>query len=304
MSTSRGKRPIGLITDFGDGPYQGIMKAVIASIDPNVKVIDLDHWVPSYSITAGAYIVANSFFWMPKGSVIAVVVDPGVGFGRNPIVVETENYIFVGPDNGVLYPAIVRDGFKSAYIIEYSRIKNLVPVKFRGQLRSGEWQISNTFHGRDVFAPAAALIASGTISPSDLGDPVGLEKLKKLSIEHLEVVNGYYRASVVYIDKFGNVALSVKPNMLPIRKWRSVSIKTPAGMFRARVAETFSEVPANELLIYVNSFGFIEVAVNRGNAAQRLGLEVDMKVSIIPMEWERGEEARGEEESARESYAF
>ncbi len=278
------KRHIGLITDFGEGPYQGIMKAVIASIDPDVKVIDIDHWVPSFSVTAGAYIVANSYHWMPRGSVVVAVIDPGVGFSRAALAVETNNYVFIGPDNGVLYPAVVRDGFKRAVAIDYRRIEDLVPLKFRGVLHDGRWSISHTFHGRDVFAPAAALIASGSVDLDDLGKPVEFERLRKASIDHVEHVNGYYRVNVVYIDKFGNVALSAKPHMVQLKKWSTVGVKTHAGMYYAKVVNTFSEAPGSDLIIYVNSFGYLELAVNRGNAAHKIGAEIDMKVTLIPME--------------------
>ena len=294
------KRHIGLVTDFGDGPYQGIMKAVIASIDPELKVIDLDHWVPSFSVTAGAYIVANSYHWMPRGSVIVAVIDPGVGFSRAALAVETSNYVFIGPDNGVLYPAIIRDGFKRAVAIDYRRIEDLVPLKFRGVLQEGRWVISHTFHGRDVFAPAAALIASGAVDLEDLGRPVSLERLRKASIDHVEHVNGYYRVNVVYIDKFGNVALSAKPQMVPLRKWSVVGVKTHAGMFYARVVNTFSEAPGSDLIIYVNSFGYLELAVNRGNAAHKIGAEIDMKITLVPME-ERGARRGGTVEAGEEA---
>jgi len=295
------KRHIGLVTDFGDGPYQGIMKAVIASIDPELKVIDIDHWVPSFSVTAGAYIVANSYQWMPRGSVIVAVIDPGVGFSRGALAVETSNYIFIGPDNGVLYPAIVRDGFRRAVMIDYRVLEDIVPLKFRGVLPEGRWVISHTFHGRDVFAPAAALVASGSVDLEDLGKPVELEKLRKATIDHVEHVNGYYRVTVVYIDKFGNVALSARPHVVPLRKWSIVGIKTHSGMYYARVVNTFSEAPGSDLIIYVNSFGYLEIAVNRGNAAHKIGAEIDMKVTLIPMEEKGGRRGGASLEAGEEA---
>lgn len=275
---------IGLITDFGDGPYQGIMKAVIKSLSPDLDVIDIDHWVPSFNVIAGAYIVLNSYYWMPKGSVITVVVDPGVGSSRKAIAVETTNYYFVGPDNGVLYPAIARDGFERAVVLSAERVHRLALERARFSLPGSTWPLSNTFHGRDLFAPAAALIASGAADLEDLGSRIDYGQLKRVTLDHVERVNGGFRAVVLYIDKFGNVALSIKKQKIDLAKWRKMIITTPRGAsFQAKIASTFSDVAVDDMVVYPNSFGYLEIAVNRGNAAKRMRVEIGDKLALNPI---------------------
>ncbi len=280
------RRLIGLISDFGEGPYAGIMRAVIKGIDEDLEIVDIDHSVPSFSVTAGAYVLAHSYYWLPRGSVLVAVVDPGVGSARHALAVETANYTFIGPDNGILYPAAARDGIKAVYRLDESKVIARAKIKFSGSLPGEKWVLSRTFHGRDVFAPAAALIASESASPEELGERLPAEAIVKASIDHAERVNGAIRAQVVYIDKFGNLALSIRPEKLAggIDRYKRYMLDTPTGLHQVRRVSTFSEANPGEIVIYVNSFGHMEIAINRGNAARRLGLEIDMKVSLIPRE--------------------
>ena len=274
---------IGLITDFGLSPYTGIMRAVIKSINPEAEVIDIDHSVPNFNVLAGAYVLYSSYRWMPVGSIIATVVDPGVGSAREAVIVETNTYTLIGPNNGVLYPVVEAEGYRRGVSIDYSRLAEKVVSEFRGRMTHGRWIISHTFHGRDVFAPAAALLSKG-VDIEELGRPIDKRSLKKVRLDHVEKHEEGYRVSVVYIDKFGNVALTAKPGLLGMHRWKVVAIQTPTGTFNAVVGRTFSEATPGDLIMYVNSFGFVEIAVNQGNAARRLGVEIGEKITIIPME--------------------
>lgn len=271
-------RPVGIITDFGDSPYTGILRAVIRSLTGE-NPIDIDNSVRSFSVISGAYVAANTFMWMPKGSVILVVVDPGVGGSRLPIAVETSSYYFVGPNNGVLYPAIARDGFRRAVALDTDKVRVEASKVFKGKLPQGEWPLSATFHGRDVFAPAAALISTGADIGS-LGDEIQLDDLVKTSIDYVEPSNGVYKADIVYIDKFGNVALSARKHSIPLRLGSRVAIETLQGLYTMVYERTFSSVSPGELVLYVNSFGHLEIGVNQGNAAKKLGVEVGERVTI------------------------
>lgn len=272
-----------LITDFGEGPYTGILKALIKSINSGLEVYDIDNTVPSFKITAGAYILANTYYWTPKGSIIVAVVDPGVGTSREAVLVEAGDYVFVGPNNGILYPAVQREKFKRGVSLIPARVVEAAASRFKGKLPEGKWPLSNTFHARDVFAPAAALYASG-VDMELLGTPIEEAKLKRLILERVEEVEEGYRLKVVYVDKFGNVALSARQGVLAINSWQRVMVSTEAGSIPAVVGRKFEDAQTGELVLYVNSFGYLEIAVNQGNAARRLRVDVGDPVVITPIE--------------------
>lgn len=274
---------VGLISDFGEGPYTGIMRAVLKSINPRLEIVDIDHSIPSFSITAGAYVITHSYHWLPRGSVIVAVIDPGVGTSRVALAVETENYVFIGPDNGVLYPAIVSDGIKRVVALNESKVNSLAKMRSKSPLKQHAWPISRTFHGRDLFAPAGALIASGYADLDDLGEPYSLDRIRRSTLEHVEKINGStYRVTVVYIDKFGNVALSLRPKKIGLRlsMYRNATIKSNIANSKARIGKTFADVNPGEVIIYENSFGHLEIGVNRGSAAKKIGAEIDTKLEI------------------------
>ncbi len=276
------RRHVALVTDFGDSPYTGVLRAVIKSIEPEIPIIDLCHCVPSFSILAGAYIVYNTYNWTPRETVITVVVDPGVGTSRPALAIRAGDYFFVGPDNGVLYPAISKEGYNYGVELDPARVASRAQALFRGKLPGKTWQISDTFHGRDVFAPAAALIAIG--EPLDeLGTPISQSDLKKLSLETVERAEEGYRVKVVYIDKYGNIALSAMRGAIPIRQWQRIAVSTKEGTFQALVGRKFSDVSPGDLVIYVNSFGFIEIAANLDSAARRLGVSIGDKITLTPL---------------------
>jgi len=280
----RARRGIYLLTDFGESPYTGVLRALARSLlGDDATVVDLDHSVPSFRVIAGAYVLANTYYWAPRGSVIVAVVDPGVGGPREAVLADTGDYVLVGPNNGLLYPVIAREGLKLLVELDMDRVVALAKERFRGKLPQGKWPVSYTFHGRDLFLPAGALVAAG-VDPLELGEPMERERLKKIVIEYVERVEAGYKARVVYIDKFGNVALSAKPGLMPIHQWRRVYIQTQTEQHVAHVGRRFSDVRPGQLVIYVNSFGHVEIAVNQGNAARKLGVEIGDTLVVAPIE--------------------
>lgn len=274
-------RFIGLITDYGYGYYSGVLKAVIKGVNEGVEVIDIDHEIPGFNVIAGAYIVRVSYYWLPKGSIIVAVVDPGVGGSRKAIAVEAGDYVFIGPDNGLLYPAIVAEGFKRGVELLPGKVSKLVRSKFKGKAGE-EWALSATFHGRDLFGPAAALLTLG-YSLGELGVPIGFNDIERLDIEYVEPQGLSYRVKVVYIDRFGNTVLSCKPQQIGFSLEGEYEIGAGGRTFRVSPAVKFSDVREGELLLYVNSFNFMELAVNRGSASQKLGLRVGDTITIRPL---------------------
>ncbi len=256
---------VGLITDFGDSPYTGIIRAVARCL--GAEPVDLDHSIPNFSITEGAYVTLSTYKWLPKGSSLSVVVDPGVGGPRRPVLVETRNYYFAGPDNGVLYPAAVEDGVSRVYVLDPDRVAGIVRERARCPGFLEGWRVSHTFHGRDLFTPAAALVATGE-EPSRLGVEVDPDSLVALNVVWEKESEDRVTVKVVYIDKFGNVALSTR-RALP--EGAEVEIVTGRGYsWRAMAGRTFSDVDEGKLVLYENSFGFLEIAVNKGSAAELL----------------------------------
>ncbi len=278
------KRGLYLLTDFGDSPYTGILRALARSImGDDAVVVDIDHSIPSFRVVAGAYVLLHTYYWTPRGSVIVAVVDPGVGGPREAIAVEAGDYILVGPNNGLLYPVISREGLGRIVELSMERVVEEAQKRFRGKLPQGKWPLSHTFHARDVFLPAGALIASG-VDMELLGDPMERDRLKRVVVEYVERVEAGFKARVVYVDKFGNVALSAKAGLLPLSQWRQVYIQTPSDQHVAAVGRKFSDVRPGQLVVYVNSFGHVEIAVNQGSAAKKLGLDVGDTVVLTPIE--------------------
>jgi len=267
------RRPvIALLTDFGyhDG-YVGTMKGVIASIAPHALLIDITHGVKPQSITGASLILWGSYRYFPHGTIFCVVVDPTVGTERYPIVVHTKHYTFVGPNNGVMSWAFDEDGVKIAIKIT-NRHFMIQPV-------------SQTFHGRDIFAPVAAYIACG-VKLTEFGDEIPeheLERLPKLSARR---IGDRLVAEVVHIDWFGNAITSL--HMLEFKQWLAdVAPKAWKARVRGvefdRLSNAYGDVPVGKPLIIFNSYGLLEIAVNCGNAANELGIKMGDEIVIEPM---------------------
>jgi S-adenosylmethionine hydrolase len=243
-------RWVSFTTDYGtlDG-FVAAVKGVIAGIAPDATVIDVTHRVPAQDVRRGAAVLAQTAPWLPPAVHLAVV-DPGVGTQRRGIAVVAGRGVLVGPDNGLLLPAAdALGGMTAAY--------ELADPAYRLA------EVSATFHGRDVFAPAAAHLCLG-LDPARLGPPVA--DPVRLPAPTVHIGPGEVRAEVLSVDGFGNVQLAAT----------GLGGLTGAVRVRGRpatVGRTFADVPAGELVVLADSAGHVAVAVNRGDAAARLGVE-------------------------------
>jgi len=251
---------ITLTTDFGTDSYVAEMKGVIYTINPSAKVIDASHSITKYSILEAAFFIYRMYKYFPPHTIHLAVVDPGVGTSRLPVAIESESYFFVGPDNGIFTLAIKEQELRKIVVIEEERIKSLTSQFL--QLPS----VSCTFHGRDIFAPAAALIDKG-IEIEKLGYEI--EKLTKLEVS---------ADQVVYIDSFGNVITTCKGDF---KVGENVVVEVKGKKHLARFVRTFGEVEEGKMLVLKGSSGYLEVDVNKGNAAKMLGVKVGEKIRIL-----------------------
>jgi S-adenosylmethionine hydrolase len=254
---------ITFLTDFGlQDDFVGTCHGVIATIAPDARVIDVTHGVRPGHILQGALVLANTLRYMPAGVHLAVV-DPGVGSGRRPLALrDGQGRLHVGPDNGLLLPAAdVFGGVAQAHELanaDYS----LQPV-------------SRTFHGRDLFAPAAAHLAAG-VALEELGPQVDPEALVRIEIPQAEVGQNRIRATALVVDRFGNVALNLRREQLgdaELGAGTRVELISRGERFYAVSARTFADAPRGALILYEDSYGSLALAVSRGSAAQLLRLE-------------------------------
>jgi S-adenosyl-L-methionine hydrolase (adenosine-forming) len=254
---------ITFLTDFGlQDDFVGTCHGVIATIAPDARVIDVTHGVRPGHVLQGALVLANTLPYMPAGVHLAVV-DPGVGSGRRALALRDEQGRFhVGPDNGLLLPAV--DAFGG--VAEAHELANadysLQPV-------------SRTFHGRDLFAPAAAHLAAG-VPLEKLGPPVDPDALVRVEIPQPEVGQNRIRAVALVVDRFGNVALNLRRDQLEqanLAAGTRVEINSRGERFFAVFARTFADAPRGSLILYEDSYSSLALAVSRGNAAQLLRIE-------------------------------
>ncbi len=261
--------PVAILTDFGyRDHYVGAMKGVIATIAPIARVIDITHGIPPQSVTAGAIALAQSWRFFPKRTVFLVVIDPGVGTTRLPIAIETKaGARFVGPDNGVMSLAAKDAGIH--------RIVELRAPKYRLE------NVSSTFHGRDIFAPAAAWLSVGTPITS-LGPTI--REMKQLLIASPTQRGKTLVGEVIYVDGFGNLVTNIDRATLENfgASFRAASLLvrigkgTPMEIFQA-----YGDVPSGAPLATLGSFELLEIGVRDGSAASRFGLSEGAPVSVI-----------------------
>ena len=254
---------ITLLTDFGilDG-YVASMKGVILNICPDAKLVDISHLIAPQSVRSGAFVLYACYEYFPHGTIHLAVVDPGVGTERGAVAIRTRSCFFVGPDNG-LFSMILRK--ETGW--EARRLENR---QFR---RS---PLSSTFHGRDLFAPAAAHIARGvrfdTLGPAC--DPVSPHW------DEPSIGKGEVRGEVIHVDRFGNAITNVLSETLekqaPVEKWMITAEKSAISS----IEQTYGGVRTGEPLALTGSAGFIEIAVNQGNAASELELGLGTRVTF------------------------
>lgn len=251
-----------LLSDFGpSSPYPAAMKAVLAR-RTSLTLVDISHDVPRHDIRAGAFLLYSAVPHFPAGTVHLAVVDPGVGTERKPLVVVSGGQMFVGPDNGLLMPAARRLGSPTVHTMTDPMI-----------LRPG---VSSTFHGRDIFAPAAALLLEGT-PPEAIA--LATAEFVDLDFGSGRTINGGVAGQVIYVDPFGNLVTNV-PNGLWVEHRGPVAIQVGARRGSGRSARTYGEVSPNRLAVVGGSDGLLEIAVREGSAARRFAAAAGMAVRI------------------------
>jgi S-adenosyl-L-methionine hydrolase (adenosine-forming) len=258
------RRPIiTLTTDFGmSDHFVGTMKGVILGICPEAHIVDISHDVGAFGINEGAYLVAQAYRYFPRGTVHVVVVDPGVGTSRRPILADAAGQHFVAPDNGVLSFIYAREKHKVRWITaEKYFLKN----------------VSQTFHGRDIFSPAGAYLASGVV-PAKLGKPI--TDYMRLHIEKpVRTARRGWTGAVLKIDHFGNLITNFPADEFPELDRRPFEISVGLQMVE-RLARNYAECGPGELFVIIGSSGYLEISSSQASAAKILGCGVGAPVEL------------------------
>ena len=261
------------LSDYGlSDDFVGVCHGVIAGVYPEARVIDLTHGVPRGDVLAGALILGSTLPYLPAGVVLAVV-DPGVGGDRRAVALRAEDgRMFVGPDNGLLSLA-------------YAIAGGVVEAVDIGRSPFALQPVSATFHGRDIFAPVAARLASGA-PLTDAGEPFDPAGLVALELPRARVSDGVIVAQALDVDAFGNVQLDVEGDEITrfgLAVGQDAEVTAAGGRpTPARYVRAFADAGPDELLLYEDSYARLAVAVNQGSAASRLGLAVGDQVRIRP----------------------
>jgi S-adenosylmethionine hydrolase len=258
---------ITLTTDFGHkDSYVAEMKAVILSISRGATIVDVSHEIEKFNTRMGAYVLACAAPYFPKGTIHVAVVDPGVGTARRALIAQTDRGFFVGPDNGVLGLALRSQKMKC--VREITNWKLMMP------------RVSNTFHGRDIFAPVAAHLANG-VPPSEFGPEI--HDFVMPDIVSPVSRRGGVVGEVLHIDGFGNMVTNFSETDLEkLRNKPFVTVRFGKARLSLRVCRTYAEAKPHELLAIAGSHGFLEFSVNLGSASQRLKAKVGDEVVLRP----------------------
>jgi hypothetical protein len=272
-----------LLTDFGlSDAYVGTMKGVILGICPDAHLIDLTHTIEPQNVRQAAYVLFTAYRYFPPHTVFLIVVDPGVGTARRPIAVETDHGVYITPDNGAL-----------SFVLPHVQIRHTIV------LQNPDYQlatVSQTFHGRDIFGPAAAHLASG-VPITNLGP--NTSRLYTFPEPRLEITSTQIRGEVLHIDHFGNIITSIgrliwtgphtlhlqpqfghaHPGLPPVVDAVRCTITVGAQTVQT-IHKTYSEVPPGTLAALVGSSDQLEIGVNQGNAAQHLSASIGDPVIV------------------------
>jgi S-adenosylmethionine hydrolase len=262
-------RFISFLSDFGlADDFVGTCHGVIKRIAPDAEIIDVTHGIAPQAVLPGALILRNTLPYLPPGVHLAVV-DPGVGSTRRPVILRDGNGdLFVGPDNGLLVPAAELGGIESAHELANPAYA-LEPV-------------SRTFHGRDLFAPAAAHLALG-VEPAELGPPLAHDALARLDIPRPNVRGDVIDASVLYVDRFGNMQLNLTRDDLDrfgIVPGTRFELEVARERYYATAARTYADARPGEIVLYEDSYRNVAVAINRGSAAEMFAAQPGQNVRL------------------------
>lgn len=261
---------ISFLSDFElDDEFVGVVHGVVARLAPDTRVIDVTHRIPRGDVRAGALALSRAIQYLPEGVVLGVV-DPGVGTERRALAVETQWGWFVGPDNGLLSPAVTMVG-GAGRIVSIENTEAMIP------------SAGATFHGRDVFAPAAALLSSGGASLDELGPEVDPETVVPLLLPLPEASAGRVSGEVLWVDVFGNCQTNIGPDDLAqagIAPGTPITLRAGASVSSLRWVKAYGEVEEGESLLHVDSAGLMAVAVRGGRASDQLNLAPGMGLTL------------------------
>jgi S-adenosyl-L-methionine hydrolase (adenosine-forming) len=261
---------ITFLSDFGlQDDFVGTCHGVIKRIAPAAEILDITHGIPPQQVLQGALVLANTLPYMPAGVHLAVV-DPGVGSHRRPLALRSgDGRLLVGPDNGLLLPAA----------------DSLGGVQEVHELANADYaldSVSRTFHGRDLFSPAAAHLALG-VPLAQLGPPIDPQALVRLDVPRAEVGQNRIRATVLYVDHFGNMQLNLKRAHLDeagVLPGVTVELELALDRYYATAARTFTDARPGDIILYEDSYGNIAIAINGGSAAELFGVAANQDVRI------------------------
>lgn len=254
-------RIVALLTDFGTSdPYVGVMKGVILDIAPDTKIVDITHEVTPQFVDQAAYLLWSSYKYFPKGTIFVCVVDPGVGAARKILCVQIDDYIFLAPDNGLL-----------KFILLLSKKQKTIEVRNRRYWRH---ELSSTFHGRDIFAPVAAHLATGT-DISLVGKPDLRERRGESFVKVDAGKTGRYSGRILHIDRFGNIVT----NFMPRNLGKNMVIAIGSRKVKTQ-ARSYSVGKRNQPVTILGSSRLLEVSVKNGSAADLLCAHVSQEISL------------------------
>ncbi len=253
---------ITLTTDFGlKDHYCGAMKGAMLSVNPDAVLVDISHSIMAGDIMEGALVLRGACGYFPCGTVHVGVVDPGVGGRRRGVIVETKNFVFVGPDNGLLSLAAKADGIKRVIEIREERFCRNI--------------ISSTFHGRDIFGPVAAHLCLG-VGPEEFGPEI--QDLLMLDIPEPECVSGGIAGEVIYIDSYGNIITNIEAAVIESHLGTTEVELTLRGRSIKGLYRFYGEIPLEEAGALAGSSGLVEVALREANCAKALKAKTGDKV--------------------------
>lgn len=248
---------ITLTTDYGTGDHLvGVLKGVILKINPDVTIVDITHEVTPFDLLDGALAIASAYAYFPPRTIHVVIVDPGVGTERRPLLVSGQNQYFIAPDNGVLSGVFEKE--------QNFLVRHLTSEHYFLQ------PVSKTFHGRDVFAPVAAWLSKNW-QPGSMGDEIA--DFKRFALPKPKEADGGLKGVILKVDSFGNLMTNFRAEDLPTEASEKGEVKLQLGTYAVtRLVPTFASGNAGEAIAFVGSSGYVEIGVNKGNASKTLGI--------------------------------
>ena len=255
-----------LTTDFGlKDPYVAEMKATILGICPKAMIVDITHEIAKFNIRMGAYMLASAAPHFPHGTVHMAVVDPSVGTRRRPIAIQTKQGFFVGPDNGVLVLAAEKQGIESIH--ELAKPRFMLP------------KVSSTFHGRDIFAPAAAHLLNG-VKPAEFGPEI--RETAEAEFAKVTRKNGVLFGEVLHVDGFGNIITNINQREVAQNSVKGeVNVELSCNKLKLKFCKAYGETKPQEPLTLIGSHGFLEISINQGNAAEKYETKAGDKIKLL-----------------------